>query len=657
MRAPLLLLLAGCLSELPLSDTAPATEADELTAETDADGDGYAASEDCDDGNSDVHPGQAESCDGLDNNCNGLADEGSQDTDGDGTADCVDVEECDGLDNNGDGLIDEGASDSDGDGTADCIDIEECDGLDNNGDGLIDEDFDLDGDGVAPCGSLPDCDDTDADSHPGAAERSDGRDNDCDDLTDEDDLIVGDLVITELMVNPAALSDPLGEWIEVANTSDGVRYLGGLTLSTDTSSHTITDSALTIEPGAVVLLGASGALSPVYTYEDLSLSNEGGTLTLSAEGRLIDTMTWNTQEGGGSWSLDPLAWSAEDNDEGAWWCVSSPSLSGADAGSPGAENEGCPSYDHDGDGFSGDQGDCDDTDAEVYPGAEDAWYDGVDSDCDGWQDDDADHDGHGIAAGDCDDTDATIYPGAEEWCDGVDSDCDGLTDEDAADGERFYADSDGDGHGDEDSTTWACTLPSGYAELDDDCDDSSADTSPSADEVCDDDIDDDCDGAAQFCDEAGHEIGDNDWNWSASDYYRGNIYYADSDEQLLRYEVYLDLPEEGCELEFIVFSADSLTGSWTQEWSATVESDRSGWVSSGGIELSTVSGTWYSLGVGWSCSASYYAGYGSFTGDDGGIGGFAGNHYDNAYSTTSSFIPSSTGAGSFAYAQVVYVAE
>jgi hypothetical protein len=67
-------------------------------------------------------------------------DEGFSDTDGDGTADCVDEETCDGLDNNGNGSVDEGYADSDGDGTADCVEPELCDCEDNDGDGSVDED-------------------------------------------------------------------------------------------------------------------------------------------------------------------------------------------------------------------------------------------------------------------------------------------------------------------------------------------------------------------------------------------------------------------------------------------------------------------------------------------------------------------------------------
>jgi hypothetical protein len=94
-----------------------------------------------------------EVCDGVDNDGDGIVDEGSPDTDGDGIADCVDedTELCDGEDNDADGLVDEGWPDTDGDGVADCIDPEECDGVDNDGNGEVDEGFDVDANGVADC--------------------------------------------------------------------------------------------------------------------------------------------------------------------------------------------------------------------------------------------------------------------------------------------------------------------------------------------------------------------------------------------------------------------------------------------------------------------------------------------------------------------------
>jgi hypothetical protein len=68
---------------------------------------------------------------------------------------------------------------------------EKCDGIDNNCNGLTDEGFDLDEDGVSQCGDLNgknsrvDCDDRNASVNPGMPDICDGLDNDCDDDFDE----------------------------------------------------------------------------------------------------------------------------------------------------------------------------------------------------------------------------------------------------------------------------------------------------------------------------------------------------------------------------------------------------------------------------------------------------------------------------------------
>ena len=48
---------------------------------------------DCNDSNAAVYPGAAEICNGVDDNCNGLVDEGFADFDGDGQADCIDPDD------------------------------------------------------------------------------------------------------------------------------------------------------------------------------------------------------------------------------------------------------------------------------------------------------------------------------------------------------------------------------------------------------------------------------------------------------------------------------------------------------------------------------------------------------------------------------------
>ena len=102
-------------------------------------------------------------------------------------------------------------------------------------------------------------------------------------------------------------------------------------------------------------------------------------------------------------------------------------------------------------------------------------------------------DGASEDATDCDDLDADRYPGADEICDEEDNDCDGETDEDAADAETYYRDADDDSYGVEDDTVSGCDVPDGYAERSGDCDDSDDGTNPRARETCD-EADNDCDG-------------------------------------------------------------------------------------------------------------------------------------------------------------------
>ena len=80
---------------------------------------------------------------------------------------------------------------------------------------------------------------------------------------------------------------------------------------------------------------------------------------------------------------------------------------------------------------------------------------------------------------DCDDENSNIHPAATELCDELDNDCDGLIDDDdtgldPSEGEIFYADLDGDGDGDPNTTIQACAKPENASDNRNDCDDSSA---------------------------------------------------------------------------------------------------------------------------------------------------------------------------------------
>ncbi len=193
-------------------------------AGADSDGDGYAVTVGyCYDDDPTTFPGASEGQDGVDNDCDGLVDEGAEDVDDDGDGvsdfqgDCDDgnaevypgaSELANGLDDNCNGVVDEGTetSDDDGDGftelEGDCDDgnstlhpaaLELLDSVDNDCDGMIDENTvgsDDDGDGFSELQG--DCDDGDIETWPGAPELSDGEDNDCNGQIDDGAFITDD---------------------------------------------------------------------------------------------------------------------------------------------------------------------------------------------------------------------------------------------------------------------------------------------------------------------------------------------------------------------------------------------------------------------------------------------------------------------------------
>jgi hypothetical protein len=93
---------------------------------------------------------------------------------------------------------------------------------------------------------------------------------------------VSDLLITEVMVNPAALSDSQGEWFELFNPTDEQINLLGIDLGDDGSNRHRFDSDLLILPGEFLTLarGADPGFTPDYVYANFTLSNGSDEIVL-----------------------------------------------------------------------------------------------------------------------------------------------------------------------------------------------------------------------------------------------------------------------------------------------------------------------------------------------------------------------------------------
>ena len=487
---------------------------------------------DCDDANSDIHPDADEVCDGIDNDCDAAVDDDDEgliggdtyyvDADGDGygvegyttdaceqpegyadnAEDCNDAsntafpganEACNTLDDDCDGEVDENASDADtwyadvdGDGYGDPdVSTSSCEGATGYVDDATDCDdtdadvypgltwyADADGDGFgdpdeaseaceAPSGTVADdtdCDDGDASVSPDGSETCNDVDDDCDGLVDDDD--------------PDAATST---WY----------------LDYDGDGHGGTATTEACE-------APSGYLATSTDCDDLdATSSPDGTEVCDDADNDCDGDTDEDATDQGTWYAD---------DDGDGYGDAADATTACDAPS----------------GTVTDASDCDDSDADVRPGAAEV-CDDIDNDCDGDTDDEdaglvgadtfyIDYDGDGFGstsytadacevpsgytedATDCDDADAEVNPDADELCNDLDDDCDGALDEDPIDATTWNIDYDGDGYGNPDWTLSDCDQPTGYVADGQDCDDTDASVSPEGEELCN-DADDDCDGS------------------------------------------------------------------------------------------------------------------------------------------------------------------
>ena len=482
----------------------------------DADADGVTTCSDpadCDDNDASVFPGATEACDGQDDDCDGAVDEDS-DADADGVAtcgpdglvgtaddDCDDTEPnafpgnaevCDAVDNDCDGVVDD-PTDDDGDGATACDDCDDadatafpgnpeaCDGVDNDCDGTGDDLTDNDADGSTLCDG--DCDDNDANSLPGNPETCDGVDNDCDgtgdDLTDNDadgsTLCDGDCDDADALNYPGNTEACDGQ----DNNCDGT-----VDEDVDGDSDGVTGCDGDCDDADPTAFPGNTEVCDAVDNDCSGIVDEG----FDVDGDAVTTC-----------GPDGVAGNADDDCDDAQGTVFPGAVEACNAQDQDCDGVVDDGFDGDSDGVTtcGPDGtagnaddDCDDADGAVFPGSPEA-CDGADNNCDGAIDEDFDVDADGVAScgpdgtpgnadDDCDDGNDAVFPGNPEACDGDDNDCNGAADE--------GFDSDGDGV----STCGPDFVP---GNLDDDCDDGDADAYPGAPELCGAPADLDCDGS------------------------------------------------------------------------------------------------------------------------------------------------------------------
>jgi len=353
----------------------------------DADGDGYGAADDagsvqcdadatyalednsdCDDGDAAINPGAAEVCDedDTDEDCDGLSDDDDgdatgfnsfyADTDSDGYGDPDNVvERCDATASfleddtdcdDGNRLVNPGAEEIWYDGAD-----QDCDGA---------SDYDADGDGFdSDDYSGDDCDDEDATVNPdGTDDSEDGSDQNCDGIDGPVlsviELGLGDLVISEVMQNPDAVLDSVGEWFEIYNASGQAVDLDGLYVyDAGTNSFTVSGSAIVEADGYFVFANdidtsSNGGFQADYEFStsDMALANSDDELYLD-NGRLeIDGVEWDNGASfpdpiGASMTLDPDSLDYVANDVGTNWCEATSLFGDGDLGTPGDANDSC----------------------------------------------------------------------------------------------------------------------------------------------------------------------------------------------------------------------------------------------------------------------------------------------------------------------------
>ncbi len=160
-----------------------------------------------------------------------------------------------------------------------------------------------------------------------------------------------EIVITEVMQNPAALADDQGEWFELHNPGLIEAFqLGGCVVQGGGMGEAFAiDGDLVVTAGDYVTLAtaATPGFAPDFVWSGaFTLGNTSDTIRLVCDGAPIDEIGYDDgatfpDPTGASMQLDPGALDVVANDDGSNWCEGVTDYAPGDRGSPGAANVGC----------------------------------------------------------------------------------------------------------------------------------------------------------------------------------------------------------------------------------------------------------------------------------------------------------------------------
>ncbi len=156
----------------------------------------------------------------------------------------------------------------------------------------------------------------------------------------------GDLVISEFMANPDAVSDSYGEYVEFYNTTDSTIDMNGLVLEDDDGqSHTIDNGApLLVAAHDFVVLGINGdstlngGYPADYVYSDYYLSNSADEIVLKSGSTEVARLSYSDGDpygAGVSLELRDVSLAVNGVTQQSDYIAASSSFGAGDLGSPG----------------------------------------------------------------------------------------------------------------------------------------------------------------------------------------------------------------------------------------------------------------------------------------------------------------------------------